>query len=178
MSDLTARFDRLVRPVLTDLYAFARRLTGDPVAAEDLLQQALLRGFDHLPQLTDDGAFRVWQSRVIYTTFLNGRARRTDVPQEAATSGDDVIPLHGRADRPDRALEQRRVGDAVSDALAGLPKDQREAVWLVDGQGFAFGEAAGVLGVPPGTVASRVARGRLALRVALSTVAADEGVGR
>ena len=87
-----------------------------------------------------------------------------------------VIPLD-RA-RPDRQAERRQLGQRLSDAMDGLPADQREAVWLIDGQGLSFAEAAGVLGVPPGTVASRVARGRLALRGTLAAVAADEGVGR
>lgn len=179
MSETHRRFDRLVRPLLAGLYRFACRLTRDPVEAEDLLQQSLLRGLDRLPQLQDDGAFKVWQSRVLYTTFLNRREKRTDMPHEEATVGDNVVPLHGRTPRgPDRELERRRLGAQVNDALAALPDEQREAVWLVDGQGFAFGEAALVLGVPPGTLASRVARGRLALRATLAAVAADEGVGR
>ena len=179
MSETHARFDRLVRPVLAELYRFAHRLTRDPVDAEDLLQQSLLRGLDRLPQLHDDGAFRVWQSRVLYTTFLNGREKRTDMPQEEATAGDNVVPLHATpGGGPERELQRRRLGDHVNDALSALPLEQREAVWLVDGQGFAFGEAAQVLGIAPGTVASRVARGRLALRTSLAAVAAEEGVGR
>ena len=87
-----------------------------------------------------------------------------------------MIPLD-RA-RPDRQVERRQLGQRLSDALDGLPSDQREAVWLVDGQGLSFGEAAEVLAVPPGTVASRVARGRMSLRTTLAAVAADEGVRR
>ena len=179
MSETHRRFDRLVRPLLAGLYRFACRLTRDPVEAEDLLQQSLLRGLDRLPQLQDDGAFEVWQSRVLYTTFLNRREKRTDMPHESATAGDNVVPLHGSpGGGPERELQRRRVSDRVNDALSALPVEQREAVWLVDGQGFAFGEAAEVLGIAPGTVASRVARGRVALRSSLAAVAAEEGVGR
>ncbi|MCA9488863.1 MAG: sigma-70 family RNA polymerase sigma factor [Myxococcales bacterium] len=170
-----ARFERLVRPVLGTLYRFAVRLTRDPVTAEDLVQQSLLRGLARLSQLQDDGAFEVWQCRVLYTTFLNSRPRRDEVQLDEGTEG-HVIPLD-RA-RPDRQAERRQLGQRLSDAMDGLPADQREAVWLIDGQGLSFAEAAGVLGVPPGTVASRVARGRLALRGTLAAVAADEGVGR
>lgn len=170
-----ARFERLVRPVLGALYRFAVRLTRDPITAEDLVQQSLLRGLDRLSQLEDDGAFEVWQCRVLYTTFLNSRPRRDEVQLDEGTEG-SVIPLD-RA-RPDRQVERRQLGQRLSDALDGLPSDQREAVWLVDGQGLSFGEAAEVLAVPPGTVASRVARGRMSLRTTLAAVAADEGVRR
>lgn len=175
MSD-RERFERLARPVLQHLYRFACRLTRDPVAAEDLLQQALLRGLGHLGQLEDDGAFRVWQSRVLYTTFLNARDRREDMRVGEEEVDRTVIPFERSG--PEHELGRRRLGERIGDALERLPADQREAVWLVDGQGFKFAEAASVLGVPPGTVASRVARARLALRNDLAAVAAEEGVGR
>jgi RNA polymerase sigma-70 factor, ECF subfamily len=174
--DVHRRFDALVRPVLPDLYRFACRLTRDPVAAEDLLQQALMRGASHLSQLQDDRAFKVWQSRVLYTTFLNRRPRR-EPPMWIEDDGDGTVVPFERPG-PEQAAHRRELGSRIADALDKLPADQRDAVWLVDGQGFKFGEAAEVLGVPPGTVASRVARGRLALRVDLAAVAADEGVGR
>jgi RNA polymerase sigma-70 factor, ECF subfamily len=169
------RFERLVEPVLGNLHRFALRLTRDPVAAEDLLQQALLRGLGRLAQLHDDGAFLVWQSRVLYTTFLNARPRRSDVPDESG-SGGAVIPFERPS--PEQVVNAHQLGERIGDALDALPADQREAVWLVDGEGLKFAEAAEVLGVPPGTVASRVARGRIALRVSLAQVAADQGVGR
>jgi RNA polymerase sigma-70 factor, ECF subfamily len=175
MSD-RERFERLVRPVLGDLYRFACRLTRDPVTAEDLLQQALLRGLGHLGQLEADGAFRVWQSRVLYTTFLNARDRRDEMRVDEAQIDRAVIAFERTG--PEHELGRRELGARIGDALDRLPADQREAVWLVDGQGFKFAEAAGVLGVPPGTVASRVARARVALRVDLAAVAAEEGVGR
>ena len=180
MSD-RERFERLVRPVLGSLYRFACRLTRDPVAAEDLLQQALLRGLGHLGQLEADGAFRVWQSRVLYTTFLNARDRREDMRVgeeeiDGAAHRRAVIPFERTG--PEHELGRRELGERIGDALDRLPADQREAVWLVDGQGFKFAEAAGVLGVPPGTVASRVARARIALRMDLAAVAVEEGVGR
>lgn len=172
------RFTALVRPVLPDLYRFACRLTRDPVAAEDLLQQALMRGVDHLDQLQDDRAFKVWQSRVLYTTFLNQRSRGESMAEDGNDRGGTVIPFEPASASPDRDVHRRQLGGRIADAFDRLPAEQREAVWLVDGQGFKFGEAADVLGVPPGTVASRVARGRLALRIDLAAVAADEGVGR
>ncbi|MEN0067205.1 MAG: sigma factor, partial [Myxococcota bacterium] len=61
------RFDDLVRPILGDLYWFARRLTRDPVKAEDLLQASLEKALVRLHTLRNDRAFKTWQSRVIYT---------------------------------------------------------------------------------------------------------------
>lgn len=166
-----ARFERLVRPVLGDLYRFACRLTRDPVTAEDLLQTSLLRGLGRLAQLQDDRAFRVWQSRVLYTTFLNARDRRADMHVGVEALDGAPVPT---AD-PAHAAANRQLGRHIGDALDRLPADQREAVWLVDGQGMKFSEAAEILGLPPGTVASRVARGRTALRSSLAAVAGEVG---
>jgi RNA polymerase sigma-70 factor (ECF subfamily) len=173
-----ARFDRLVRPVLGDLFRFARRLAGDDAAAEDLLQAALERGLAHVDQLADDRAFKVWQSRVLYRTFLNDRVRRKDVPTEPEALEGAVLKFQRGPATPDERLAQTEIGRAVKHALDALPADQREAVWLVDGQGFSYAEAADVLGVPVGTTASRVARGRMALRGALQAVAVEQGVAR
>jgi RNA polymerase sigma-70 factor (ECF subfamily) len=169
------RFERLVTPVLPDLFRFARRLAGSDPAAEDLLHAALEKGLARLGQLADDGAFKVWQSRVLFRTFLDLRAKRTEIPMEAEAL-DNVIAFDRT--RPDVLAGASELGDRVRGALDGLPPDQRDAVWLVDGQGLTYAETADLLGIAPGTAASRVARGRLALRTSLATVAAEQGVTR
>lgn len=169
---MNARFERLVAPVLGDLYRFARRLAGDAAGAEDLLQASLERGMLRLGQLESDGAFRSWQSRVLYRTFLDDRAKRREVPVEAeALERAAPTPTN-----PHDRVVAAQIGGRVRDALDRLPEEQRAAVWLVDGQGCSYGEAARILDVAPGTAASRVARGRAALRVSLARVAADHGI--
>lgn len=175
MAERRRRFEALVRPILGDLYRFARRLTRDPVRAEDLLQQSLLTGLDRLDQLHDDGAFKVWQSRILFRTHLNERARRKDMLMEPDQLERKVIPL---ARGPHEAAEQRQLGASLATALDDLPDEQRQVVWLVDGQGHTYAQAAEILGIAPGTAASRVARGRLALRSALRSIATEQGVIR
>ena len=167
------RFERLVRPVLGDLYRFARRLTGSDSAAEDLLQTALERGLTRLDQLSDERAFKVWQSRVLYRAWLNERAKRRDELMDATFQ---ARLLAATPTGPEQRAVTAQMGRTVRDALQALPEDQREAIWLVDGQGFSFAEAAEVLGIPMGTAASRVGRGRVALRGSLASVAAEQGV--
>lgn len=170
------RFETLVRPVINDLYGFALRLTRDPVRAEDLLQQSLLVGLRRLDQLRDEGAFRVWQSRIVYRTFLNLGDRQRPTPFDPDDLERRAITPKGALRRPDDHVSAREVGAAVGNALDKLPMEQRDAVWLVDGQGYKYAEAAEILGVPAGTVASRAARGRRALRTRLADVAREHGV--
>lgn len=173
------RFERLIRPHVGSLRRFACKLEKDPDDAEDLLQEALLQGLTRLDQLQADGAARVWISRVLYRTFLNRcRKRKADrteswsAEQLSEQADRTVIPFPG----PDSRLSDKQLADRMASAMAQLPPQQREAVWLVDGQGFKFSEAAEILDTRPGTVASRVARGRAALRQDLADLARERGM--
>lgn len=168
------RFEALVRPALADLYRFARRLTKDPVGAEDLLQESLVKGLARLSELRDVGAFRAWFSRVLYTTWLDSKSKRKEEPMLP----DRVADRRVAKDGPEVQMMAQQLGDHISAALDRLPPGQREAVWLVDGQGHTFAETATILGIAEGTAASRVARARRTLRAALAAIAEVEGVTR
>lgn len=161
-------FLALVGPHRASILRFARRLEGDPVRAEDLLQQALLVAWRRFEQLHTPDAARAWLARITLTTWLDRRSAR-EVP---AT---DTAEYASAAPGPFERLEARRVGARVADAVASLPEEQRLAVWLVDGEGFTFAEAALTLAAAPGTIASRVARGRASLRLALRDLATERG---
>ncbi len=167
MSDFR-RFERLVLPVLGDLHRFARRLAGD--GAEDLLQASLERGLGRITSLRDDRVFKVWQSRVLFNTWRDQNAKLVEFPTDRV---DEIA--HDRSG-PEQAASDSQTGARIREAVDALPPEQRDAVWLVDGQGCGYHEAAEILGAPPGTIASRVARGRLALRVSLAELAAEQGV--
>lgn len=168
------RFERLIHPYITDLRRFALKLERDPDEAEDLLQETLLIAMTRIEQLQHDGAARVWVNRIQYRTFLNRCRRRKSSKSDPWSEQAErtVLPFPGPADR----LANKRLGVRLEEAMARLPAAQRQAIWLIDGQGFQFSEAADILGVRPGTVASRVARGRAALRVDLDDLARERGV--
>jgi len=169
---VSQRFEALVSPVLGDLYRFALRLTRDRVRAEDLLQASLEKGLGRLSSLRDDRAFKAWQSRVIYTTWLDSRGRRQEEPMTPERVAEQRAGRRG----PELELIGRELGLQIGEALDRLPPGQRAAVWLVDGQGHSFAETAEILGIAPGTAASRVARARRALREWLAPLAAEQGV--
>jgi len=161
------RFETLVTPHLQELRRFALHLERDPVQGDDLLQHALERGLVRLHQLRDEAAFKGWMSRIVYTTWLDVRRKKRETPLEQQELERRRVSVYG----PEHALADRRLGRRIAAALGNLPEAQREAVWLVDGLGFKFGEAAEMMGVPPGTVASRVARARAVLREELAELA-------
>lgn len=173
--DPAIRFETLLQPVLDDLMRFARRITRDPIVAEDLLHDALIVGLRKLSQLERDEAFRGWMNRIVYRTWLNRRRARSEAWNVVWLEVDRDVRT-AAVPGPERATEQRRLGQRLSTAVQRLPDCQREAVWLVDGLGFGFGEVAEILGVPQGTIASRVCRARRALRGQLQSDAPSREV--
>jgi RNA polymerase sigma-70 factor (ECF subfamily) len=135
----------------------AFRLLGDRQRMDDALQEAYVRAFRALPGFGGRAAFATWLYRIVYNACLDelrcGRARR-EVPLEKWRGG-------VAADGVDERLD-------LEAALAALPLDLRAVVLLVDAEGLSYDEAAEVIGVPAGTIGSRLNRARDALRAALS----------
>ena len=170
-------FEELALPVLDRLYQLACRLERDPQKAEDLLQEALLVGFRKFHQLKDAKAFHPWTGRILRHTFLNQQGKKS---QESRL---DCGPLPERANpvgdaepyEPERRLLARGLSCELKAALDQLSQEQRLAVLLIDVQGMSYADAASMLEVAPGTVASRVSRGRALLRRALGHLARERG---
>jgi RNA polymerase sigma-70 factor (ECF subfamily) len=171
------RLDRLLEPqALARVARFARTLCRDAVLADDLVQESLMNAFTRLDTLRDDAAFHVWMHRVVYTTFLDRQDREQRHQRRldalAADRSSAPLPFPTPADQE----EARQLASQLERAIGELPPEQRQVVVLVDVEGLSFAEVSHVLGLKQGTVASRVARGRAALRAALWEVAAERGV--
>ena len=137
------------------------RLIPDRDRAEDVLQDAYLKAFRALPGFRGESSLATWLYRIAYNACLDERRRTRADPKEAAISVEDL--RDPRAGGPD--IAETVVGrSAFVVALMSLPLEERAAVLLVDGGGLSYADAAHVLGVPVGTVASRLNRARPTLR--------------
>jgi RNA polymerase sigma-70 factor (ECF subfamily) len=166
------RFEEQILPHLPDLYRAARRLVGRIDDAEDLVQETCLRAFGALDQLKHPEAAKAWVFTVLRSVFLRDAARwdpvraanpgapGEDVDQAVSTSAGES-PWRGAL------LEEARV------ATQRLPVAFREVVVLAHIGGFSYREMARILGVPVGTVMSRLFRARRLLRSALGARAED-----
>jgi RNA polymerase sigma-70 factor, ECF subfamily len=149
--DLTA-FERLVRAYQEPVWRFLRRLLGDAGVAEDVAQETFLRVFRRLPTFTFEARFSTWVFQIARNAGvdeLRSRSRR--------------IRLASLAPPPTPVVGMPEARAEIDAALASLPVDLREAILLIEVLGLRYREAARVLGVPEGTVKSRVfsARSRL-----------------
>ncbi len=161
-------------PYFAQLYNFACWLIGDRVAAEDLVQETMLkalRGFSSYQQGTN---FRAWIYRILRNTFLTSQ---TGLKATASLdSEDDALPEPATLETPESILLVRHEQSAIRSALESLPIDFREVILLSDVEEMSYQEISQALGVPMGTVMSRLSRARKAMRGLLT--AASEGVKR
>lgn len=147
------------------IYTVAYRLTGNREDAQDLVQEVLVRVQRGL-RTYRPGSLRGWLARITTNAFLDDARRRSRRPVHALPDDPDVVLPPG----PDaaEAADAERLPDHVQAALADVPTEFRVPVVLADVVGLSYAEIAEELGVPVGTVRSRIHRGRLALREALA----------
>lgn len=163
--DPTPSWEEVARHHGRKIYNFAYRLTGNPDDARDLVQEVLLRVRRGLESYTPQ-SFDGWLWRITRNAFLDEvrrRKRRPSVPLP-----DDDRGVGEAAPSPEDVLASVRLGEDVQRALLELPYDFREAVVLCDIVGLAYDEIAEAVGIPVGTVRSRIHRGRAMLRERLS----------
>jgi RNA polymerase sigma-70 factor (ECF subfamily) len=151
-------FERYRQPV----FALTLRYSGDSDEADDLLQDVFLKVFERLHLFKFRSAFSTWLYRIAVNTSLDRRRwrkRREEPPP-------DWEPTPGTT-APDIQLDQERLREVLDEALQELPEHFRLVVILKDMQDFPYEDIASILGISRGTVASRLNRGRRALRKVL-----------
>lgn len=162
-----ASFQELAMPLFDSLYNFACWLTHDRAEAEDLVQETFvkaLKGFGSFRQGTN---FRAWIYRILRNTFLTSRTSlkaTMTVPLEEETQ-EAILPV--TSETPESILLDHANQQVIQDALEGLPVILREVVLLCDVEEMSYQEIADTLGIPIGTVMSRLARARQTLRESL-----------
>jgi RNA polymerase sigma factor (sigma-70 family) len=186
-------FEREVQRLLDRLYGTALRLARDSNDAEDLVGETVVKAWAKLAELRDLDLFEAWIQRILANTFVSyWRQRRAHV--EVAMDIDDE---HGAPfgeqqgfslfeqlhqpfllwwSTPDELLETKLLREHLERALDALPDAFRIVIVLVEVQGHSYGEAAALLGVPVGTIRSRLSRARGLLQHALWREAHDAGL--
>jgi RNA polymerase sigma-70 factor (ECF subfamily) len=165
---------------LPDVTRYALSLTRDEADADDLVQETFLRAYRSWDSYTPGTECRGWLFTIIRNLFVRTRERerrqvQCDDPELEALA---AAAVHASAEQSGYGDLFARIdlSEAVERALAALPEAFREAVILVDLQDQSYETAADVLGVPVGTVRSRLFRGRRLLQEALLTYARDAGL--
>jgi RNA polymerase sigma-70 factor, ECF subfamily len=175
----TSAFETLALPLLPSLYNVAFWLSRNSTDAEDLVQETFLKALRGFASFEPGSNFKAWIFRILKNTFLTSRtglaAQRTIALEDELSNQDQGPALYPEAaiDRQTPEVNLLRLGDraALQAAMETLPAPLLEVILLCDVEELKYKEIAAVLDVPIGTVMSRIARARAALRAALQAAA-------
>jgi len=163
-------FEALFRAHRNSIFSLAMHYLRDRDVAEDVTQDSFVRAWEQLARLREPAAFGGWlRALAINRVRDHFRGRRDEDPLEEGN------PLPGEDDGPDDSLERNEEQRAVRDAILSLPDHQRVIVSMHYLEGRSVQEIMAAMGLPKGTVVSRLARGRDNLRRRLSPYVGDAG---
>ena len=160
-------------PHLNDLFRTALRMTGDRGHAEDMVQEVFLQAWLSYEKFEPGTNCRAWMYKILFHKVSHHRRKWFRFPLLKETEEF----LEANLVQPESIAEQVTDADILR-ALDDIPADYRSVVLLVDVEEFAYKEVAEILGIPIGTVMSRLRRGRGLLRKRLAGLARSYGIGK
>jgi RNA polymerase sigma-70 factor (ECF subfamily) len=189
--DLKRYFGERVEDCMGSLYSVALRLAKNRADAEDLVAECVSKAWSAIGGLDDKSRFRPWIFRILHNCFISDYRKRSVRPtqssyDENASGADeqDVVSVLLRQPdeflhwwgNPEKDFVNTLLGEDIMAAIRSLPESFRMTVLLINLEGFSYDEAAEILGVPPGTIRSRMKRGRTLLQKALWDHAREAGI--
>jgi len=179
--DRDAAFEREAIPWIDDVYRFALSLTRDEADADDVVQDTFLRAYRSWHTYLPGSDCRRWLFTICRNVFLRSRERARPTVELDSTEVDAIAigAVYSAAVREgyDDVFARLDLGPAISAALAKVPEPFRSTLIIVDVEDQSYEAAAELLGVPIGTVRSRLFRGRRLMQEQLLTYAKDAGFG-
>ncbi len=180
-AERTKRFERDALQYMNQLYAAALRYTKNPEDAQDLVQDTYAKAYTSFHQFEPGTNLKAWLYRVLTTTFINTYRKDQRRPQTSDSELEDWQIAEASSHTSDQGKSTEDVvlenlpDSDIKKALAEIPEEFRMVVYLADVEGFSYKEIAEIVGVPAGTVMSRLHRGRKQLREKLSDYARERG---
>jgi RNA polymerase sigma-70 factor, ECF subfamily len=182
LADAQARFTALVGEHLDGLYRSALRLTRNRTTAEDLVQETMFKAWRSFRTFREGTSIRAWLHRILMNAFFDVHRKETREPDVVEQEDVGEFYLYEKvhesagmaeAGNPEFQVLDRIMDVEVRESLEALPVQFRSAVLLADVEGFSYKEIADILGIPVGTVMSRLSRGRHMLQRRLWEFARD-----
>ena len=189
--ELKTWFTQSIKENMDSLYAVAHRLTHNRTDSEDLVAESVARAWQAIAKLEDRSRFRPWMFRILHNCFISDYRKKSVRPTETAyedvTGGNESEEVSNLLIKqpneflewwgnPEKEFVNNLLGEEIMKAIECLPEVFRLTVLLINHEGLSYDEAAEALGVPPGTIRSRMKRGRTLLQKQLWQHAKDAGI--
>jgi RNA polymerase sigma-70 factor, ECF subfamily len=176
-AELTARFERDAIPLADQLYRGARRMTRSRADAEDLVQDTMMKAYSGFSSFREGTHLKAWLFRIMHNTWISNYQKSRRRPVEHLTG--EITSWEYSADRqPFPGCQSAEVealaalpNSEIAEALLALPATIRLVVYYADVWGYGYRDIADIMGIPIGTVMSRLHRARRRLRVLLADAA-------
>lgn len=162
-------FEELAIPLFDSLYNFARWIERDSDDAEDLVQETYLKALRGFASFQPGTNFRAWMFRILRNTFLSSRTKFDRRMNESLDSEEHGSGLAVDTETPETILMNRSNSQLMQRAIDDLPMHYRETLLLCDVEEMSYRDIAEILSIPIGTVMSRLARARRAVRESLGS---------
>jgi len=190
-TDTKTWFGSVVQECLDSLYGLAMRLTRNNADAEDLVAESVAKAWSAIGTLADPNRFRPWMFRILHNCYISDYRKKSVRPAtfsyddffEEGEDDDITLLLIKQSEdfltwwgNPEREFANKLLREDILSAIDKLPEAFRVAVLMVNVEGLSYDEAADVLGVPSGTIRSRMKRGRTLLQKALWEHALEAGL--
>lgn len=191
VEQLKTWFSQQIKSNMDSLYSLALRLTRNSADAEDLVAESVSKAWTSIQSLEDKNRFRPWMFRILHNRFISDYRKKSIRPAESSydeTPGnndqEEISSLLIKQSNefldwwanPEREFSNRLLGEDIMSAIECLPESFRITILLVNVEGLSYDEAARALDVPPGTIRSRMKRGRTLLQKSLWEHAKDAGL--
>ena len=164
-------FEAAALPHLNDIYRTAARVLGDRTRADDVLQDVYLQAWKSFDKFEPGTNCRAWLFKILFHTINHYRRKWLNI--RMVKESQEILQTAAAADPP---VPEHITDQDLLAALNQVPQDFRSAVLLVDVEEFSYKDASAILGVPIGTVMSRLSRGRKLLRERLAEMARQYGI--
>jgi RNA polymerase sigma-70 factor, ECF subfamily len=172
MSDKKKDFENVVLPHLSYLYRVTFSLVrGHKEDREDLVQETIIKAYKSFHQLNHNEKCRAWLTSILYNTFINKYRREKENPMMLQSVEETLV----YQEDPEKKILEKATYEELLKALSELPEEYRTVIIFSDMQDLSYKDITEILGVPIGTVRSRLSRGRQLLREKLHE-SSKEGV--
>ncbi len=183
--DTLPPFEVLLEPLLDGAFGTALRFTRNRTDAEDLVQEAALLAWRGFKGFERGSNFKAWFFRILTNCFYSKYRKRKrqgteieldDAPELFLYCQTAAVGLHAQVEDPAKLLMDKLATEQVEEAIAALPDEYRVVATLYFIEDFSYQEIAEVVGVPVGTIRSRLHRGRRLLQKAMWMIAEERGI--